>query len=395
MMARLVLRLIPLYVYLAGTTLFGAELGGVSTSIHNHYTSPRALGMGNAFVAVANDYSTLFYNPAGLARLEEKELNLSLDGGLSASYFQLARDLKSASNTAGTDTEKQLAIAQVIEANYGKVNGVRTAPASGILVDQGWGIGLIPVDLSIELTMNRSVGPAMNATIYGDTTLGLGWAKDVFWIPHSRLSLGVTGKFVNRLYYSRAINFIELAANSDLFKKENFREGYTFDADLGALWTPELPPSGFFSLFRLARPSFGAVLRNAAEMRFRQSFKFIQKQSSEAPEPLFRVLDVGTKWEYPRAWIFSGRGVMDFKNIMHPAYSFRKGFHLGFEFDWVINNFWKGAYRAGFNQGYLTAGASAKLLIFNADVVTYGEDVGTYSTPKENRVYMARLNLNF
>ena len=31
----------------------------------------RPLAMGNAFVAVANDFNTLFYNPAGLARLED------------------------------------------------------------------------------------------------------------------------------------------------------------------------------------------------------------------------------------------------------------------------------------------------------------------------------------
>jgi hypothetical protein len=34
--------------------------------------------MGDAFVAVANDYTALFYNPAGLARREDGQINLSL-----------------------------------------------------------------------------------------------------------------------------------------------------------------------------------------------------------------------------------------------------------------------------------------------------------------------------
>ena len=34
-----------------------------------HY-GVRPLGMGNAFVAVADDFNSLFYNPAGLARLK-------------------------------------------------------------------------------------------------------------------------------------------------------------------------------------------------------------------------------------------------------------------------------------------------------------------------------------
>ena len=46
--------------------------------IYQQYQSTRALGMGNAFTAVSDDYACLFYNPAGLARLEEGQLNLSI-----------------------------------------------------------------------------------------------------------------------------------------------------------------------------------------------------------------------------------------------------------------------------------------------------------------------------
>jgi hypothetical protein len=54
-------------------------LESVGTNIHEQYQSPRALGMGGAFVAVANDYSALFYNPAGLDRIDENDLNMNLD----------------------------------------------------------------------------------------------------------------------------------------------------------------------------------------------------------------------------------------------------------------------------------------------------------------------------
>jgi hypothetical protein len=67
---------------------------------------------------------------------------------------------------------------------------------------------------------------------------------------------------------------------------------------------------------------------------------------------------------------------------------------LGFEFDWTMTSWWKGSYRIGVNQGYPTLGASALFLLFNLDAVTYGEEVGTFNQPKENRVYMLKFNMD-
>ena len=62
------------------------------------YLSGRALGMGDAFVALSDDYNALYYNPAGLARL-----NTPLDAGMSlkfdmGDFFGIAGD---AVNIAG------------------------------------------------------------------------------------------------------------------------------------------------------------------------------------------------------------------------------------------------------------------------------------------------------
>lgn len=62
-----------------------AVAGGPSTSgaiIMKQGMSARALGMGEAFVAVADDISAINYNPAGLACLEKIEINFSYLKGL-------------------------------------------------------------------------------------------------------------------------------------------------------------------------------------------------------------------------------------------------------------------------------------------------------------------------
>jgi hypothetical protein len=66
------------------------------------YLSGRALGMGNAFVALSDDYNALYYNPAGLARLNtplDAGMSLKLDGG---DLFGIAGD---AVNIAGEHAE--------------------------------------------------------------------------------------------------------------------------------------------------------------------------------------------------------------------------------------------------------------------------------------------------
>lgn len=370
-----------------------AQTESVSYSIHHQYVSPRALGMGDAFVAVANDYSAIFYNPAGLAFREDGELNLSLDLAFTSSFFKFVDDVKKAGETGSTDSEKQTNIANAITSQYGRTFGIRTAPTSGIFVRPGWGLAIIPVDLSLELTPNNPV--IVNATAYVDTTVAFSYADTVKSIENAKVSWGVTSKFINRGFFSKSISFIELAADSNFVKTSDLKEGYFLDADFGMLYQPHIPTDQWYSLLRLARPTFGLVVRNIIDSGSLGTFKLFNKTQSEKPEKLYRVIDIGSRWEYPEIFIFKGRGVMDIRDIMHPKFSMKKGLHLGFEFDWTMTSWWKGSYRFGLSQNYLTAGVSAMFTVFNLDLVTYGEDAGTFNTPVENRIYMLRASMNF
>ena len=379
---------------LAGLSAWAGDVG-VSNTIHHQYISARALGMGDAFIAVANDYNALYYNPAGLARREDTELNLFFDAAASSRFISAQKDFQTAADTTGTPTDKLTAAVATIEKYYGKTFSLRTAPLNAVLVRPGWGLGFTPVDLSVEMTMHQNVGPAINLTVYADSIFALGYGSDVRGLDAGRLSWGVTGKLVNRGYFSKTVTALELASNPNLVTSADLREGYSIDADVGLLFTPQLPAEGIFSYLRLARPTFGAVVRNAGDTGFKNTFKLINKIQTEAPEKMYRVLDLGTKWEYPSAWIFGGRGVLDIKDIGHPSWNWHKGTHVGFEFDWAVSSWWKGQYRIGSGEGYLSGGVSAMFTLFNIDLVTFSEDVGTYTEPVENRMFMVRLNTNF
>ena len=365
---------------------------GLNFRIHHEYQSLRALGMGDAFVAVANDYSGLFYNPAGLIRREDGQINMYIDVGLSKDVTTFAEAIDQAGkNTINPEEE----VIKVLQDAYGNNYSLRASLPNGIWVRPGWGIAVIPIDLTLDMNLHSSLGPILNSTVIADTILAYGWAKDYYWLDHGRTSVGVTMKAINRGYFSEQIAAVDLATNPDLVKPEQFGEGATLDADVGILFTPEVPSEGFFSLFRLARPTFGAVVRNVVDYGFKTDLNLYNKEKNVTePERLYRRIDLGSRWEYPDIFIFGGRGVMDIRDILHPQFSFKKGFHVGFEFDWTMFSWWKGQYRFGMSQGYWTAGASALFTVFNLDLVTYSEDVGTRTNPRESRKYEIRMNID-
>ena len=371
---------------------FAAAGTGLNYRIHHEYQSLRALGMGDAFVAVANDYSGLFYNPAALARRDDGHMNMYIDFAASQDIATFAMDVEKASKK----TEPESAIVDVLQSAYGKTYSFRASLPNGIWVRPGWGIGIIPMDMSIDLSLHQGgVGPALNANLIADTIVAYGWAKDFYWIDQGRTSAGFTIKAINRGYFSELVNAADLAADPNIVKPTDFSEGMTVDADLGVLFTPEMPTEGFFSLFRLAKPTFGAVLRNVFDYGFNSDLNLYNKEKNTSdPQKLYRRIDLGSRWEYPELFIFGGRGVFDIRDILHPQFSIKKGLHLGFEFDWRMFSWWKGQYRFGMSQGYLTAGMSALFSVFNLDLVTYSEDVGTRNNPIESRKFEIRMNID-
>lgn len=428
----------------------------LSTKIHNQYISLRALGMGNAFTAVADDYSLIYYNPAGFARKKTNEVQFSVVGaGAATDTMKLAKDVSDASKTSGTDQQKAEAIGNALQPYYGKALGGRVQLAEMFWIRKNWGISLIPMDLSLDLTVNKQLGPAVDLNVKGDTTLAFGlgrnYSKEIAW--------GVTVKGVHRVAVAETVPAIELATNSSFLSNERFSEGLAIDADLGLIYTPawfaknkarmpqaekakskknaeqenvvkseeenadkvDLSLEGIPATSGTEKTAekkddkikskkeesiasteedevypltFSLVARNVIGGKFTK-MKLVNKNATMAPQEMYRVIDVGSQYEIARFGSFVVRSMLDIKNILHPEISEVKALHAGLEFDYSPSGWFKAQFRGGFNQGYYTAGTTLLLGVFNIEAVTYGEEVGTKANKLENRVYAAKLGMNF
>ena len=207
----------------------------LSTKIHNQYVSLRALGMGNAFTAVADDYTLIMYNPAGFAKKKNNEIQFTLLGaGGAKETVDFAKDVTDASDTQGSDTDKANAISTVIDKYAGDTMGGRFQAAELFWIRKHWGFALIPVDLSLDLTVDKQLGPTVDLNVIKDSTLAIGGGGEV----NKELSWGLTLKGIHRLQVSEKLVALQLATEPDLVSADRASEGFAFDADIGFLYSP-------------------------------------------------------------------------------------------------------------------------------------------------------------
>jgi hypothetical protein len=437
--------------------VFAAE--SLNTKVHNQYQSLRAMGMGNAFTTVADDYTALLYNPAVLAKKKRGEIQFTLAGvGISSQTTTIMKDISDAEKNATGDAAKATAISNALDQYYGKPLGGRVQALEIFWVRPNWGLALIPVDLSLDMTVNRQLGPALDLNIKKDTTLAYGYGKNV----SPTLSAGLLGKIIHRDSVEQAVAALELATNSNVLSRERFKEGITADLEFGLLWAPEFtkkiitkkstvpaddlkieikpeetkpeepkrdpqsedlaktdstPASADTTVAEKIEPAketaalvvaasddvktetvnpllVSFVARNLISADFSKS-TLINKDATTAPSKIPRVIDIGVGYDLTTLGDLKLRLTAEAKNLLHPNTTVRKSSHAGFEVDYSPGSWFKTQFRAGINQMYFTAGLTLLLGVVEIDAVTYGEEVGTSSTNVENRVNAVKVGFNF
>lgn len=378
-------RLVFAFVCWLGFASFARAGEAIDFSIPQQHVSPRALGMGGAFVGLADDPYALFYNPAGLARLEETHTNMAIGGIVDTKFLKLKSDIEKSSSSKDVNE-----IVNLLNNNFGNNYHAR-ATLGGMVAGPRWGFALIPLDLQVNMGIHQLGGASLDLIAYQDTTIAYGIARDVKWFPQDRMSIGATGKFIYRGYYNKQLNAFDLAYNKDLLRAQDAQEGLLADVDIGMLWTMKVTNTSFLSILR---PSVGATVHNAIDSGPISNHHFIDKGSSMPPK-LGRRYDIGTAFELPDWGIFKTRALADMRDIGAKNFTWQKGSHLGAEFIWKVRSWWQGGWRAGVNQGYFTFGVTGKIMIFNLDYATYAEEMGPSDSPYASRRHVFKASLDF
>lgn len=323
-------------------------------------STARALGMGDAYTALSDDSSALFYNPAGLARVT----------GINWKVFSLhagASGMEAYEKIRGLNSDDQSGYSDAIEELYGEhvwsgLGGetVFTMPMIGFGI-YNHGEALIKID--------NPVYPEIYTNVINDYGYVLGFGAPVAPFLHLGLDLKYIKRTGARVPYG-ASYIADL--NPDTIASNITGWGVGYGADAGMNF---VIPAPFFEA------TVAAVWRNIGGLKFRS-----ENPATVIPgEDNDITLGVGLKFDTP---LLSVAPAFDFRYLNRTDLQLMRKINFGIEIGIPLLDI-----RGGFREGYYTAGLGVNLGLFRVDVATYGVELGDYPGQIEDRRYMLEFTM--
>lgn len=329
----------------------------VAANVYNVNTSVRALGMGNAYLGVVRDADSLFYNPAGLARVSGLNL-LIADVKIGANGQEVLETVDDVQGSADFgDTVRSL---------YGDHVWLGAGAKSAFTMPY-FGVSVYD-SLDAQLDVNNPMYPNLDIAATNDFGYAAGGAVPLGPLIH----LGTSIKYIQRMGARVPFGptFVgSLDPDSIMENVENKGRGYSLDLGLNLLIPGPVSPVIAFVWRNVGVTSFkGDNLTLAAPPR----------DLDEMSLGLALNIDAG---------LITVNPAFDFRYLNRSDVQLGKKVHFGVEIGLPLLDI-----RAGFNQGYYTAGVGLNLGLIRMDAATYGEELGAYPGQREDRRYMVQFS---
>ncbi len=323
-------------------------------------SSTRALGMGDAFTALADDDSALFYNPAGLARVSG--LNWKVFGvRAGGSGYEALTKVQSLNSSSGEFSD-------AIQELYGEHVSVSLG-GSTIFTAPMFGFGIYN-HADVTLKIDNPVNPKIYATAINDYGYVFGFGAPLGPFLQAGLDLRYIKRTGGELPFG-AGSIADLDSDAIIQRITGWGVGYGANAGLNVV-----VPAPFFSA------TFAAVWRNIGVTRFKSD-----DPNTVLPEEDNDItLGAGLLFDFP---LVSVAPAIDFRYLNRADLQLMRKINFGIEIGLPLLDI-----RGGFREGYYTAGLGVNLGLFKVDVATYGVELGAYPGQIEDRRYLLEFALD-
>ncbi|TWI75398.1 hypothetical protein LZ24_00850 [Desulfobotulus alkaliphilus] len=349
--------------------LFFFSASAFAAPYSRFYTGVRPLGMGGAFTAVADDQNTIFYNPAGLSRINGLTIGLLNPAvGIGENGLDMIQDID---DTNMDDTGEVTELLRKYTGKHIHLHGSLT-PHIGFRIKN---FGAMVSAFAIA-NMDSQVRNPVYPEFHMDAHVDIGGIGGVgVMVPGgNNLRAGLSYKAISRESLREVYTPAQIAAdNFDDILEDDRKSGSGSSFDLGLIYT--LPWEKYF------QTDIALVAQNLPSIEFDEGEKLetewiagVAIQKKLGPFALLAALDY-----------------RDFTKNIKTDNDIGKRLHMGAEikFKELVS------LRGGFNQGYPTLGAGLDLWILKFDAVMYSEEVGAYAGQREDKRYMGQLTIGW
>ncbi len=317
--------------------------------------------MGNAFTAVADTHDAIYYNVAGLNKIEGMYLTF-MDPYIGINDITELQDtLDEGDGSEGDD------FAEFIRDIYGQNIWAAAGAKAGITMknfslhyyDQG----------ELNAYMTNPVFPTLELTFKNDIGFHLGLAYEV--VPNLALGIGVRSISRTGGSYDVTLETLE-NLDSDTIKDEILREGTGYGVDLGLMYTTKLANTS---------TSFGFSMHNAGDIAFRTGAGKLAPTSEKS----YMSLGAAMQIDLPLITIIPA---LDYKFVDRNDIDIDKKLDIGLEIDLPLIT-----VRGGLHHGYYTYGATVDLAFLQIDLASFSEELGAYPGQLEDRRYLVQFKI--
>lgn len=357
--------------------LFASGTVAASGAQPGSYDNARSLGMGGLSVAIADDYSAIYRNPAGIAMKKSTSFSVITPTFSENSDFSDVSehiDALSDADTAATRNGNFQHLGSIM----GKTGYRRWSDTAYYISDQGYALSVRYDDYQMYSVENPT-NPRVKSSVYKDTvftgTFAQAFNDSEQHILFKDKAVGWWGanlKIAGRKMTETVYGARDFSALSSGLIKDTDKSGLAFDCDFGAIWQITNP----------IRPTVGIFVGNVLESKFSDEAGKYKRHFSVGTsiKPLPGDAERAERLVLGFEYYDDGSHENSFNKIrLGGRVRLAKGCNLLF----------------GVKSGYLTGGIDFNFKDISFAASTYAEELGARPGDREDRRYAVDAALRF
>lgn len=355
-----------IFLILSLLLLFSGESWGRER--RNFYSGARGLAMGGAQIATVNDETALLINPAALGKLRD------FYGTILDPEIELSNKVPEMNRASSiTNPFKVEDIKDTLDLARGTYYHAK-AQMFPSLVARNFGIGLFG-NYTLNGDMNAD-GTNMDVYYRSDLAMALGYNFRFF---DGRIKIGFNAKILNRIEVDNPT--VDPSGSLDM-TTVGATEGTALSTDVGLIMTAP------WALL----PTLSAVVHDVGNTTFDKA-SGLRMETANRPNMLKQDIDVAMAIfpihsnKVRSAWTVEYRSLLTGSEETDKAKLIHGGMEVNFSDIFFV--------RAGYNQRYYTGGFELASERMQFQLTTYGEEVGTETSPREDRRTVFKFAFRF